>query len=177
MPNKSTLYFMAGGPGTSKVLDYFTASDAIYPFGSVNKAKGRNNHPVIVYQQFMNTGVDFAGVFPDVSILNVAIYWASNVIVGDVNWYVAFERDNEEILLSGVDLDVDSFSPEKSDFDSCPAVSGMLRKTVITFTSLEADGVFPGEPYRIRVRRDSGTFPDTMMGDAQLFRVVLEGLP
>jgi hypothetical protein len=177
MANKSQLYFIGSGAGSASVLDYFTANDAIFPFGSVSLTRGRNNHPLIIFPFNYNTAVDFPGAFPDASIFVVAVYWSATVTVDDVNWLVSFERDNEAFLLTGVDLDVDSFGPEKAGVDEAPAVSGMLRKTSIVFTSVEADNILPGEPYRVRVRRDSGEFPDTMLGDAQLFRVVLEGLP
>jgi hypothetical protein len=173
MANKSQLYFIGAPAGASSVLDYFTATDAVHPVGSAAVAVGRNNHPLVAYPAAQLGYVDFPGVLPPSGIVKLALYWAATVAVGDVLWDVAWERDNATFVFPQVNLDFDAFALSKVALSPAPVISGLLREAVINFTPAEMGGILPGEPYRIRVKRNAGVAPDTMAGDAQLFRVVL----
>jgi hypothetical protein len=172
-PNDSQLYFIGKAAGSSKVLDYWTADDAVFPRSTKCFSLGRNNHPLIVFPEGETGFVDFQGVLPPSGILKVILFWASTVGIGDVLWEVAWERDNATVLIPQADLDVDSFAASKTVSSTAPSVSGTLREASIVFTPVEMGGTLPGDPYRLRVKRNSGVFPDFMPGDAQLFRVVI----
>lgn len=171
--NFSRAYFFSKAAGSSVVLDYFTAEDAAFPRFTKAFSVGRNNHPLIVFPQNEVAFVDFAGVLPPSGLVDVTIYWAATVGVGDVLWEVAWERDNATFFLPQADLDIDSFAPSKTVLSLAPAVVGTIRKASISFTPVEMGDTMPGEPYRLRVKRDAGIFTDNMAGDAQLFRVVV----
>jgi hypothetical protein len=175
--NDSQLYFIGKASGSSNALDYWTAEEAVFPRGTTCFSLGRNNHPLVVFPEDEVGFVDFQGVLPPSGIVKVLLYWTATVTAGNVLWDVAFERDNPTFFLAQTDLDVDSFAPVKMVLSQAPAVSGLIREAFITFTPAETGGVQPGEPYRIRVRRSAGVFPDTLLGDAQLFRVVLGAAP
>lgn len=173
MPNKSTVYFIGLPASAAKVLDYFTANDAVLPSGSAASAKGRNNHPLVIYPQAQVTPVDFHGVFPDAGIVKVSLLWSSTVNVGNVFWQLAWERDNPTFFIPQENLDVDSFAPAKGVVSPAPLGSGFLRETVLTFTKTERGGILSGEAYRLRVTRNGIFVLDTMLAEAQLFRVIL----
>jgi hypothetical protein len=171
MANKSQLYFIGKAATTAKVLDYFTANDAVYSGNATSV--GRNKHPLVVYPQGQLNYVDFHGVLPESGVLKVSLIWAATVPVGSVLWQVAWERDNPTIFAPQENLDVDSFAPDKGVVSLAPLISGLLREASLLFTPAETGGVLPGEPYRIRVTRNGLLGSDTLNGDAQLFRVVL----
>lgn len=179
MANFSRAYFITKGSGSAgDVLDYFTAEDAVFPQGSAAFSQGLNNHPLIVYPNFTTAFVDFPGVVYPSGIVRVHLFWAATVLVlGDVNWMVSWERDDPSTLfVPGVNLTLDSFAASKSQADLAPVVFGRLHETEIIFTPLEMDSVIVGNPYRLRVRRQGGIPPDTLDGDALLFRVSVTGL-
>lgn len=173
MPNKSTAYFISLSASAARVFDYFTANDAVLPSGAAASAKGRNNHPLVVYPQAQVTPVDFLGVFPDAGVMKVSLLWSSTVNVGDVFWQLAWERDNASFFVPQENLDVDNFAPFKGVIAPAPLASGLLRETTLTFTNAERGGILQGEAYRLRVRRNGLFIADTMLAEAQLLRVIL----
>lgn len=175
MPNLSQLYFIGKAAGTSNVLDYFTPNDAVYSQGSAAVPFVRNRHPLVVYPEGEDAYVDFQGALPPSGIVKVVLDWAATVAVGNVLWSVAWERDNPTFFVPQENLDVDMFAPAKTVVSAAPTISGLLREASVTFTPAEMNGLLPGEPYRLRVRRNAGVGTDTMLGDAQLFRVILAG--
>jgi len=177
MANLSQLYFIGMASNVDSVLDYFTADDAVYPQGAEAAARGRNNHPLVIFPKDENTPVDFPGVLSRAGDVLLNLVWAATAIVGDVLWDVSWERDNPTFGPPQANLDVNSFAPSKTVLSPAPTASGLLREASITFTSAEMGSLLPGEPYRIRVRRNAGVALDKMAGDAQLFRVILKAAP
>lgn len=173
MANKSQLYFIVKGATSSRMLDYFTPNDAVYPKNNDASSLGRNNHPLVTFPQGEFTYVDFHGVLPESGALDVGIYWAATVTLGSVLWQAAWERDNATVFLPQENLDVDSFAPDKGVVSLAPMVSGLLREANISFTPAETGSILPGEPYRLRITRNAVMPTDTLNGTAQLFRVVL----
>jgi len=172
--NLSQLYFIGKG-SSGDALDYFTAEDAVYPAGSAAYATGLNNHPLVDYPEAEDGFVDLQGVVYPSGIVSVHLFWAATTNAGGVNWSISWERDDPStFFVPGVNLNVDSFDAAKTAVDMAPLILGRLQETVIIFTPAEMDGVVPGDPYRLRVRRIAGVLPDTMLGDALLFRVSLE---
>lgn len=156
----------------------FDATDAVFPTTLVDAAPtGRNDHPLIAYPDDALAFAFFpATMDPEWGGVNLTleIYWAAVAVVGDVLWDVAFERDNGP---AGVDLDVASFAASKSVLSTAPGTTGELQVATLSFTAAEADGVTPGDPFRIAVQRTGGVGGDDLVGVAQLFRVVLGGPP
>jgi hypothetical protein len=165
------------GVSDTNALDYFTADDAIFPTVRPAGIVGRNNHPLITYVDAAEQNIHFAGVMGkdyNGGLIVLDIFWAAAAAVaGAVDWKVAWERENSG---GPFDLDANTFAAQKTVTSVAPASSGELQKATLVFSQAEADGVAPGDPYRIRVRRDGGVAPDTMAGIAQLFRVTLEGV-
>jgi len=170
----------AQGSLDSAVFDYFTATDAVFVTASPALGVIRNSHPLVVYPYSalgpITADADFQGVryvwlLPISGNILVRLLWAAETaIAGGVEWFVAFERDDA----LGVNLNVNSFAPAKSVVSAAPPVAGQLREAQITFTPAEYDGILAGEAYRMRISRTSGgAGPDTMLDDAQLFRVIL----
>jgi hypothetical protein len=166
-------FYIKAALGWSDVLDYFTAENAVFPQGTKAFSVGRNSHPLIVYPESEVAFVDFPGVLTPSGLVKVTLYWAALVNVGNVLWELAWERDNATVFIPQADLDINSFAASKTVVSPAPVLSGTLREASIVFTPAERGGTVPGEPYRLRVKRSAGTFPDFMPGDAQLFRVVI----
>jgi len=155
-------------------LDYFTAWDFVFNASS-GVATQRNNHSLATFPPGDTNGY-FAGVMGedyDGVAIAVSLFWVAPAIVGDVVWFVSWERDNA--LPGGANVDVDSYAAAKAVVSAAPGVTGEIQKATILFTAAEADGIVGGDPYRLRIRRDSGVLSDTMPGEAQLFRVSLMG--
>jgi hypothetical protein len=95
--------------------------------------------------------------------------------VGDVVWFVSWERDSA--LPFSANLTVDSYAAEKAIVSPAPPAFGQIRKASLVFTQAEADGLSAGDPYRLRVRRDGGALLDTLVGNVLLFRIDTEGVP
>ena len=111
----------------------------------------------------------FVSVLPEAadvtSGLKVRIHWmATSATTGACRWGVQFEKMN-------TDEDSDSFDTATEAHSTTNATSGIITMTEITATSI--DSVVAGDPYRIKVYRDSSDATnDTMTGDAEL--VVVE---
>jgi hypothetical protein len=161
-------------------LDYFTPKDAVLPAGTGCFSTGINKHPLIAFPDASSpdNAIFFEGVMGKdwgESFITVDVYWVSPAIVGDVVWFVAWERDSA--LPFSANLAVDSYAAEKAIVSPAPPVFGQIRKASLVFTQAEADGLSAGDPFRLRVRRDGGALLDTLVGNALLFRVDTEGIP
>lgn len=169
----------SGGPALDPaVFDYFTGNDAVFVEGSPGSSLIKNSHPLVVFPSAKTASADFQGVrykwaTPPSGNILVRVLWAATAVVGSTNWQLAFERDDA----LGVDLNVSSFAAVKTVLSPAPPVLGELREASITFSPAEYDGVLAGEAYRLRVTRSGGVAPDTLVGDAQLFRVIMGAVP
>ncbi len=119
-----------------------------------------------VWQRYLPTG------FATGNNLRVSIYWVSaTAVAGDVIWAAAFERDNA----AGHDINTESFAAlQTAAASTAPGTTGIIAVATITFTQAQADAVAAGEPLRLFVQRTATALGDTMLGDAQLVRVVVE---
>lgn len=120
----------------------------------------------ILWQKFLPVG------YTTGANLRVNIYWvAATAVAGDVLWAAAFERDNA----AGHDIDSDDFAAlQTAAASAAPATAGVIQVATITFTQAQADAVAAGEPFRLFVQRTVDGGGDTMVGDAQIVRVVIE---
>ena len=116
-----------------------------------------------------NEAAHFVAVMPEgaslASGLKVRIHWmATSATSGNCRWGVQFERMN-------TDEDSDSFDTANEAHSTTSGTSGIITVTEITATAI--DSIAAGEPFRLKVYRDSSdTTNDTMTGDAEL--VVVE---
>lgn len=138
----------------------------------------RGTFSVIAYDDAVIQGLAWQKTMP-VSYTNgnnikVTIYWVSKTaVVGDVIWACAFERDNA----ANHDIDTDAFAAlQTAAASTAPAASGVIQSVSITLTQAQADGLSAGDPFRIFVQRTANAVGDTMVGDAQIVDVVIEGL-
>ena len=163
-----------GDVGDNAYLDYFTADDAALSPGAIGVQ--RNNHPLVNFPDDSDQLVYFSGLVGlswGGDTLALELYWvAESAELGDVEWFMALERDNP-----GHNITADSFGVEKSMVSLAPGTTGDIRKVSFMFTAAEADGLTPGDPYRIRLRRDGGEGNDDMPGAAQFFRLGITGFP
>ncbi len=139
-------------------------------------AKARGTHSVLAFNDAALRGIPWQKFLPPGyspgSDLLVSIYWVSaTAVVGDVVWAAAFERDQA----AGHDIDTDDFAAlQTAAASTAPATSGVIQVATIQFTQAQADGVVAGNPLRLFVQRTATAVGDTMVGDAQLLRVVVE---
>jgi hypothetical protein len=155
-------------------LDKFTANEAVFVGGDAASGTARNGHSLIAFDDTVNEEIIFesvmSGDYDGAADFIIEPQWAgASAIVGDVKWNAQIERLNE----GGADLDVDSFAAVQTVTETTEGTSGELTYTGITFTNAQADGIQPGESYRLRIIRDAVAGADDMVGDAQLLSVEL----
>jgi hypothetical protein len=157
-----------------KQLDAFTANDAVFVGASAATGTARNGHSLIAFDDTANEEIIFEGVmsndYDGAASFIIEPQWAgATATTGDVKWNAQIERLDE----GGADLDVDNFSAVQTVTEATEGTSGELTYTGIVFTNAQADGIQPGEAYRLRVIRDAVAAGDDMVGDAQLLSVDL----
>lgn len=154
----------------------FTPDDAI--FGEVqgfqNAEPGvRNLRPILEFDDTVLEAIVFSGAMAahyDVThSLEVRIDWSGPATVGggDVQWLAAWES----LSLLADNIDANSFATAQGAVGMVPGTSGQIQRTTITFTSAEADGIAPGEDFRLQISRDPADDDDDMVGDADVIRV------
>lgn len=170
----AALNTLDGASASVSQLDRFTANDAVFVGASAATGTARNGHSLIAFDDTVNEEIIFEGVmsndYDGAAAFIIEPQWAgASAIVGDVKWDAQIERLNE----GGADLDVDSFAAVQTVTEATEGTSGELTYTGITFTNAQADGIQPGESYRLRIIRDAVAGGDDMVGDAQLLSVDL----
>jgi hypothetical protein len=138
-------------------------------------AKSRGTHSVLAFDDATVQGIPWQNEMPlsytAGSGVLVKIYWvAATAIAGDVIWAAAFENDaNPNNILT------DSFAAiQTAPASTAPGVLGNVQVATVTFTSAQIDAIVAGNPLRLFVQRTGTAVGDTMVGDAQLVRVVVE---
>jgi hypothetical protein len=157
---------------TGETLIMFTAQDR-----DVNASDAaddtRNNHPVLDFDDGTDEDAVFNGFLPanyNSGGLTVTLVWMSTgAVVGNVVWLASFERHDD----GGLDLDGDSFAATQTATEACDGTNGATTYTDITFTDAQIDGLNASESFRLKVTRDANAGADTMVGDAELLRVVV----
>jgi hypothetical protein len=134
----------------------------------------RNGHACLDLDAGTAESIDFEGVLPRHYAgggLTLRLFWgASTATSGNVKWNAQVERQEDE----GTDLDADSFATAQTATAAAPGTSGALQYTDIAFTSgAQMDSLAAGEAFRLRVTRDAADAADTMLGDAELYRLEL----
>ncbi len=100
--------------------------------------------------------------------LTVEVHWAAtSAVAGDVKWNVQFER-------MVTDMDADDFAAAQTATSTTKATSGLLTQTDIVFTDgAQIDSIVASDPFRVKVERDATNGGDTMVGDAEVVRIVV----
>ncbi len=151
------------------------ALDAILPSVTPCGISSRNQHPILTFD-------DGASVVNETVLFNCVmskdyrggafscdIDWVSeDQIAGGVTWGVSIER----MAAGGTDIDADSFATEQTGTLTTNATSGVVNRTTIAFTQVQADNIVAGDSFRLRARRLTGDVGDTMTNDAEILRVI-----
>src|SRR5262245_14780074 len=150
------------------VLAVFMPADNEPPAASYATLDYRNQHPTLDFDAAADESAVFSSVMPRHyanGSINVNIFWAAtSATSGTTRWQVAFE------LMTGLDLDADSFATALSGGSTCSATNGVAVTTTITLTRAQAASVTAGSPFRLKLTRDADatTGTDDMAGDAEL---------
>jgi hypothetical protein len=160
------------------------ATDAVFKKidlggGPINnpQAKTVGTHSILSFDAGSVEGIPWQRYLPPGytagSSLRVNIYWAADTaIAGDVIWAAAFERLSNVVPNNVL---VDGFAAlQTAAASTAPGVLGDIQLAQITFTSAQIDGLLAGEPLRLFLQRTGDAVGDTMAGDANLVRVVVE---
>jgi len=134
---------------------------------------GRNQHPVLDFDDTTDEAAVFSGVMPQHyggGGVTVYLHYSMTSAVADtVDWDVAWERIGDQQL----DIDGDSFAAVNSvDDTTVPGTCGLVDVVSVAFTDgVDMDEVAAGEAFRLKVTRDATN--DDASGDAELVRVEL----
>jgi len=149
----------------------FDANDAIFPDSNPVVAGSRNNHPILGFDDTTAESIIFNNTIPnnyDGEDINVDIDWvAETATTGGVTWGVEIEANAP----GGNDIDSDSFDTQQTGTSTTNGTSGIIKRTTITLTQVEADAIAANDSFRLRVQRVTGDGGDTMTGDAEIIKV------
>lgn len=147
--------------------------EAVLPTSNPAAAGTRNDHKILAFDDTTTESAIFEAMMPKVysdGPFKIYLFWvAATATTGDVVWGAEVEHDAP----AGHDIDSDSFAGQQTTQETAPGTSGVIKKTTINLTKVQADGVEASNPFRLRIQRVIGA-GDTMTGDAQLLRVSLE---
>jgi hypothetical protein len=136
----------------------------------------RNGHLVLAFDTTTQQTAIFSGIMPrnytvGANITVYAAWMAATAVTGTIGWGITLERMNA----ANHDLDADAFATEQTiTAATVDATSGKVTVTsvAITFGSTGTDSIAPGDPFRLRVRRDVAN--DTAAGDAHLISIEIK---
>jgi len=156
------------------LLNSHLAHQMIAPFGGVAAAAGAiNARRTFDFDDGLGAPdeqICCEGIMPEHysggDITVVLTWYGTDVALGDVKWDVSWERIEAGVLL----LTGDSFAGVQTSTVTQTAINVALE-TPIVFTQAQADGIVPGDAYRILIMRDSNDAGDTCVGDVGLLAV------
>ncbi|MHC4431032.1 MAG: hypothetical protein ACYTBS_04260, partial [Planctomycetota bacterium] len=125
------------------------------------------------YAESGTTVAYFTGVLPieynTSEELRVKLWWvAATATSGSTRWSVAFEK----LIPNGpINVDSESFAANQASNDPTNGTNGFINAVSLAFDNAEADGLQPGNAFRLRVQRQGSASGDDMSGEAQLMRV------
>lgn len=104
--------------------------------------------------------------------LTIQIVWsATSATSNNVVWNAAIRRIADDVE----DADASHVYNYNASFATAPNVSGEVSYDNITFLSgSEMDGLVAGEHFVLRIRRNATSINDTMVGDAELWSLVIK---
>lgn len=159
-------------PAPDDLWSAYDANDATFPATNPAVAESRNGHPLLSFDDTVAENVIFHDAMSrDYSAGNVIVdidWVAASATSGGVTWGVEFER----IAPGGQDIDSDGFAAQQTGTSTTNATSGIVTRTSISLTQAQADAIAAGDAFRLRVQRVVGDGGDTMVGDAQILRVI-----
>jgi hypothetical protein len=157
----------SGGGGMSPIT--FKPYDSEPPASNYPQIDTRNNHPILAFDQTTVETVYFTGVLPNTYTgngLTVDLDWCAVPTSGNVGWNVAIEA------ISGQDIDSDGFASDNAVAGvAVNGTSGIKSRSTVAITNgANMDSLAAGQPFRLRVKRDTSTGSNAA-GDAQLLAV------
>jgi hypothetical protein len=154
----------AASSGT-KTYAVFTPMTSQPPASNFATLDTRNSIAVLDFDDSTEESIFWVLVMPEgaslASGLKVRIHWVTVATSGDGRWGCQIERMN-------TDLDSDSFDTAAEATTTTNATAGIISTTEITITTI--DSVTAGEPFRLKVYRDTSG-ADTITGDLELVAV------
>ena len=135
----------------------------------------RNSIPVLNFDDTTDESAVFGGFLPLTyaggGLTTTLVWLASTATAGAVIWGGAIEAWVDDTT----DLDTDSFATIVTVTSTGASVAGEPQYVNINFTNgAQMDSLAAGEGFRIKITRDANDADDTLVGDAQLVRVVLK---
>lgn len=160
---------------SGQTLLVFNAQAGVPPATAFATLDTRNNHTIWDFDAATNESLDFESVLPknyNGGGLTVTLIWsAATATTGVARWLASFERHQEDVT----DIDTDSFATAQAVNATAPATNGARAYDSIAFTDgAQIDNLVAGESFRLRIARDATNAADTMLGDAELARVVVQ---
>lgn len=157
------------GDQTIKTPILFRPYDAELPASNYAQIDTRNNHTVLAFDQTTVETVYFTGVLPNTYAgggLTVDIDWVAVPTSGNVAWNVAIEA------ISGQDIDSDGFASDNAVAGvAVNGTSGIKSRSTATISNgANMDSLAAGDPFRLRLKRDTSTGSNAA-GDAQVLIV------
>jgi hypothetical protein len=156
----------------TKTWDTFNFVDFQPPATNFASFDTRNSRACYSFDDTTDESILISGKVPQGALTTPSIrvyieFKAATATSGQVKWEAAFEKGN-------TDSDADSFDTATANWTATNATSGI--STTLTLTCSTIDGIVAGDPYILKIsRKPSDTTNDTMVGDAQLFSVEVQG--
>jgi hypothetical protein len=135
----------------------------------------RNSHPVLDFDAAADESAVFSGILPRNYAAGgvTVILWLTDT--NDTNTAHAAYFDVAFELMTGLDLDADSFAAVNSDHVHPNGTSGIPVSLSIAFTDgADMDSVVAGAMFRLKVTRDADNGSDDWANDAELLAVEIK---
>ncbi len=98
--------------------------------------------------------------------IELQVFWFSvSVTTGNVRWRAEVERLAE----GGNPLNANNFGTQKEVTSNVQGTLAVLSKAVIPVTRADMDTINPGDPFRLRLTRDTPDAADTLFGYALIY--------
>lgn len=158
-----------GSGGGTKTYAFFSPLDNQPAAANFATLDTRNSIAVLDFDDTTEESAIFNGICPEAASLGsgliVRIHWmATTATTGACRWGVQFM-----VMNATTDNNSDSFDTAAEATTTTEGTSGETATTAITITTI--DSMAAGNPYRLKVYRDTSDGADTMTGDAELVAV------
>jgi hypothetical protein len=156
----------AGTGAGTKTYAVFTPMTSQPPASNFATLDTRNSIAVLDFDDSTEESIFWTGVMPEAASLGSGLivnifFMATSATSGDARFGAQFERMN-------TDEDSDSFDTATEATVATNGTSGIITKLAITCTTI--DSIAAGEPYRLKIYRDTSG-ADTITGDLELVAV------
>jgi len=163
---------ISGSQDWDNWVEKWQAQDIVETEGITFFTSGtRNHHPIMQAPDGGVTGGAVFGVLPE----RIPFYWVSATVRVFWSGSIANQNGDQAILTmafermaAALDIDADSYGADYPITVDIPATSGALVYTDFLFTKTAADGLCPGEAFRIRLQRNTAGGADDYTGAVEI---------